>query len=203
MNTAAMKTALKRFGFSDSDPLVLWLNEGLRQFVDAYPWPFIEAIATVNTVAGTETLTLPADYFSVIKARITTEGLPLEYIGRIQYEDEIGNTTATGKPTMFTIVGLNTMYLSPVPNAVYPIRLYYRKTVAELVNDADVAAIPAAYHYTVVQGAAAIALQAENEEDRAVTAAQAFSGGIQSAIQAVSNKQSGEYGQVRDTQGYN
>lgn len=203
MTLADMKTALERFGFDETDPLTTWINEGLRQFVDAYPWPFLEALVNVNTVANNDTIVLPSDFFSMITARVTTDSLPLDYMGRIQFENQIQDPTKKAKPTIYTLIGMSTVTLYPIPDAVYPIRLIYRKKVAALVNDADVPAIDSNYHYTAVLGAVAVALQAENEEDRATTALDNFNASIQTAIQAFGAKQSGEFGQVRDSQGYN
>jgi hypothetical protein len=53
-------------------------------------------------------------------------------------------------------------------------RVVYHSSRDELVNDTDVPEIPKELHYAIVQGAAAIALQAENEEERAQTAEDQF-----------------------------
>lgn len=203
MTLGEIKTALKRFGFDDDDPLTAWINEAYRQFLDAYQWPFLEAISSEDTVVGVDSLNLPADFFSMITARITTASTNLEYMGRIQFENEIQDPTKTGKPTIYTLVGMDGLVLYPIPDAVYTVRYYYKKFMSPLVDDIDVPFIGLSYyHYTLVQGAAAVGLQAENEEDRASTALENFSSGIATAIAAFGTKQTGEYGQVRDTQGY-
>lgn len=207
MTLGDMKEALKRYGFSDDDPLTIWLNAAMHQFADAYPWPFLETFSTYFTTIGSDTIDFGSNFFSVSQIRHIV-GLPLDYMGTLQFEDDIQDPSVSGKPTIYTLSGMSGIRLYPVPDAAYELRVTFRRLVFELENDTDtpfeglgVFDPATAYHYTIVQGAAAIALMAENEEDRATTAQDQFNAGISRAIQAYSTR-AGGFGQVRDTQGY-
>jgi hypothetical protein len=64
--------------------------------------------------------------------------------------------------------------------------LLYVRSLPDLTLDSETPSIPARWHYTIVRGAAYIALQAENEEERAQTA--------QAQFEADLNKMRARYG---------
>lgn len=203
MNLGDMKTVLRRTaGVDASDPLTTWINASLHEFEDFHPWPFLEAMAQQPTVAGNDVLALPSDFWMPIKARIVDRSLPLEFMGRIQFEEEISDPTVQGIPEFFTLIGMDNMILYKVPDAVYTVRLIYRIAVPDLVNDTDVPAIPPKYHWTIVEGAMAKALQGESEEDRAREAQDRFQSAMSSAVTSLSGRVHGDYSQVRDVMSY-
>lgn len=203
MNLGSMKTSLKRFGFDDSDPLDSWINAALHDFEDANAWTFLETIFTGDTTPASDTLVGPTNLWKLHTARVVTESQKLIYISRTVWEDQIVDPTAPGLPTHFTMVGLDTILLWPVPDTVYSLRLSYTKSVPELIADVDIPDVPARYHFAIVQRAAAIALQAENNEDRATTAQNQYDSVVARAIQSSSDHQTATLGQVQDTQEYN
>lgn len=203
MNLGDLKTALKYFGFSDTDPLATWLNAALHEFEDAYPWPFLEAETSVAVVAGTNTLVLPSNFYKLMSLKIDGYGTRPEYMDLGFFEDEIEDRTVTGLPTVFTLVGTDSIRLYPTADTAYTFRIVYRKAVPDLAADIDVPAIPTRHHYTLVKGAAMVGLQAENEEIRARDAQTNFDGDILRAISRWSNKQEHQPDTVRDTAGYN
>lgn len=210
MNLGTMKTALQRYaGVDATDPLVDWINAAMHEFVDAYPWPFLDIIGNANTAISDDVLPMPANFLKLSKARIVTKGATpltrtkLKYIPYTQSEDEEPKAIISGEPYQFTLVGTDFMILYPIPDAVYTVRLNYEKSPVDLAGDGDVPDIPVRYHYTLVEGAAVRALQAESEEDRAATTRGIFEDSIDRHITKLGGKrQDGEYNQVRDVMGY-
>lgn len=77
------------------------------------------------TTGGTETITLPTDFGGVRSFIVTSNPyVVLEFVDPTtlftQYPDLV-----TGKPEKYTIIGTNTAYLRPIPDAVYTTRLIY------------------------------------------------------------------------------
>lgn len=212
MNLGTMKTALRRYaGVDTTDPLVDWINAAMVEFCEAHPWAFLETIGNANTVVSDDVLALPADFFKINKARILAQGATtlfrseLKYVPYIQSEEEEpkASSLVSGEPYQFTLVGTDFMILYPLPDKIYTIRLYYRKMPVDLVADADVPGIPSRYHYTLVEGAAVRALQAESEEGRAETARGIFEDSIDRHITAIAGRrQEGQFHQTRDVMEY-
>jgi hypothetical protein len=198
VNLGALKTAVKAYGFSDDDPLLTWINAALHEFEEAYPWPFLDKVGTVVTVANLDTVALPADLFIAHKIRIPAEAETLIYVPRNQWEDEIEDHTDLGIPSHYTLVGLTSMLLYPIPDAIYSIRVSYRRLIADLAADGDIPDIPTKYHYKIVYGAAAIGLKTEEDADaQAQSARSDFDSAIASAISDFTGRQSGEFDSVR------
>lgn len=205
MNLGSMKTALKRYaGVSDDDPLTDWINAAMHEFAEAYPWPFLEELVQLNfnTVIDYSVVNFLS---KVISAKIQDDTEPLKYIPMLEFETSgYYDPTAVGRPTHFTLYG-DTFQVWPKPDATYTVRVFYRTTVDDLVNDADSPdpTIPTQYHYTIVEGAAVRALQAESEETRAETARGIFEDSIDRHITKLGGaRQSGQFNQVRDVMGY-
>lgn len=210
MNLTALQTALKRYGFDDPDPLTTWLNAGMRQFVDAYQWAFLEATGT-PTVTTSAQLSLSTALTTFRKVRTVaiqdTTANPtyqkLLYWSAHRFDRELtAPTTQTGQPQIYTLVGLDAMTVWPVPDKSYRLLIRYIKSVPDLVNGTDIPAIPVEYHYTIVRAAAVIALQAESEEERAQAAEQGYEADLQSAIAQYGTHEEDDADQVEDTQGY-
>lgn len=208
MNLGTMKTALRRYaGVDATDPLVDWINAALTEFVEAYPWPFLEVSTLAGCVAGSPGLSWAGDSFNsykILTIRQTTEPTALTYMPITQFEEDISDQTVTGKPQLYTLVGNEGIFLWPVPDSSsYIYRIRYQLSVPDLAADIDEPQIPARYHYTIVEGAAVRALQAESEEERAASARSIFEDSIDRHITAIGGrKQEGSYNQVRDVMGY-
>jgi hypothetical protein len=127
---------------------------------------------------------------------------PLEYWDIRKFEREIEDTTTTGKLSVFSLIGMETFVLWPTVDAAATLRLLYQKEVADWVNDGDTASIPVRHHWTILQRAAAIALQAENEEERAVTAMNEYNLSLAADVGSYDMRYLGEPDGVEDTQAY-
>jgi len=203
VNLGSLKTNLQRYGFDTSDPLQDWINEALHTFEDAYPWPFLEISTTVSVVANNDIVPLPADFSLLIaEPRFTTESVSLQYIGVRDLEEQGLDPTSVGLPTRYYFVG-PIMRLWPIPDISRLLRITYHRKVADLTTDGQSPTeIPTKYHYTIVYGAASVALDTEDENDRATKAEDKFQQRISAAIDYYSKKQLASFGQVRDSQGY-
>lgn len=206
LDFADLKSALKRYGFDDNDPLSVWINAGLQEFMQEEDFPFLRKLIGINVDAYSGTFNpffeLPDDYRKMKSVYDHTDNVLLDFFSTQEYAR---TPEQQGTPNNYTIYD----ELSPVRAYLWPfsptdiqLEITYHINVAKLVADDDVPNIPSAYHYTIVYAAARIALMAENEEDRAATAATEFQKGVARAMKHSNDPQSGTLLQISDTQGY-
>lgn len=187
MIVSELKEALKRFGFDNSDPLLTWLNAAMHEIEMAHTkWPFLEATETkILALVGSEDgrFNLAGSAKRIIKVRDVTnelssggQGKDLEFMDRRALQREFPNLKAKGKPEVFSILGSNTIQVYPVQDSERTLEVTYISRLADLKGESEEPEIPEAYHYLIVLGAAYVALQAENEEDRAANAQAEFEG---------------------------
>lgn len=202
MQLSELKTLLKRTGFSDSDPLSSWLNIGMNWVLDSRDWPFLIKLASDTVVAGTPAITLPTDFRRLITLKCVDTNNKLDPMEITEFEREISDPTVTGPPMLYLVFG-DLIDVYPTPDATYNMRLFYIKNIPALSLDTDEPELPNSLHYAVVQAAATVALQAENEEERAQTAEQEFESTIARAWRSLSGASSSdEYRTVTDVMGY-
>jgi hypothetical protein len=204
VNVASLKTVLKRYaGQTDEDPLLEYLNAAYHEFEDAFDWPFLEVRnATLTGAVGDNTITLPADFFKPKLLKDVTNQTDLEYLPESEFYARFPDLTATGNALYYTSTGLTTFQLWPVLNSAITYDLIYQKQLDDLAADTDIPAFPTRYHFGLIYGAAAVALQAESEEDRATAAETKFNDWIGRAIAKFSSRQLGEPDVVRDVMEY-
>lgn len=208
MNLGALKTALKRYGFDDNDPLVTWINAGRNETVADLPLSVSDDEAAFNSSAGVSDLSslLPADFFKVVELIDVTDPTnvnPLDYMDYRKFRREIAGPDLSGSPSTYYVRNLNQIKIWPVPTQTTSWLLIYSQSVTQLVNDADTPTeLPAQFHYIYVYRAAAIALAAENEEDRSAAAMTEYATAKESLIMAYNQRQAGSFGTVNDSMGY-
>lgn len=178
MTYGDMKEGLKRYGFDDEDPLDLWMNAGLHKFEQYAEWPFFFVRDyALSALAGEVAVTLPTNYIKPINLRDMTGDASREYLEWYdyrRYQREISVVTEVGMPELFTTFN-NEILLWRVPSTNRNLSLDYKLGLIDYAsNDDPVAEIPSRHHYTSIYAAAYIALMAENEEERAMTAQQQF-----------------------------
>ena len=199
MNLTALQDLLKRYGFDDSDPLTEWINAALHEIEVAYPWPFLISKTTIALSAADTTPALPADFDKVVTLRI--DNSKLSYVDPRALDRDWTLYSGSGAPSIYTIVD-GILYVYPSPDTAYTIEFLYLRNIVELAAGADVPDIPAKLHYTVVLGAAYIALQAENEEERAQTAFAEFERSLARNWARLGTENQDEPGQVVNVMGY-
>lgn len=195
-------TALRRFGFDDSDPLLVWLNAGLNEFQDKHRWSFLLAITNFSLTAGNSLISIPSDFRQVSSIRNKTTRLKLRYLEYSQFEREVEDPDQMGYPYIYTVVG-DSIQVWPTPDNTYDFRMIYQSALPEMTSSIGNMPGPTRIHYPVVQAAAYLGLQAENEEDRAANAQGQFEAAVTRIWDATSGKQEDdEPQQVVDVMGY-
>lgn len=211
MNLSEMKTALKRYGFDDTDPLTTWLNAAMREVELANNWRcLLTEVVIPVTVGFTDFIEhskiLSYQYYDA-NSQLSE---PLEYLDYrrfldIQYSDPTKSTDQVSDPKYYSIFRDDD---SSVKLIIYPQstviagRLMYLRYATEMSDGYPQCDFPEQFHYLIVRGAAAIGLEAENEEDRAAVAWQRFHDGIEKAIAQEYPTTVDENQQVQDAQGY-
>lgn len=205
MLVSDLKTALKRFGFDDNDPLLIWLNDAMHEIEEEYPnWSWLKKTETLNIAANDGIFTPVSSIQRVIKLRDVTSGRErdLDYWDERKFERELVDPDYSGNPELFTILGSSELQVYPVPTSASTYRLRYIEALADLVEDTDVPKLPTKNHFLIVLGAAYRGLQAENEEDRAANAQAQFNTRLEKMVQADMKRQTGQPGAVEDVMGY-
>lgn len=201
MLVSEAKTLLKRAGFDDNDPLLVWLNAGLHEFMDARDWPFQISLATINSAMGTSQLTLPDDFRKPHSLRNQNTNFKLRYYNASEWEREIEDLTTLGTPEWYTVIG-DAVYIWPVADEATTFRLVYQFEYDEMSADGVPMPGPKRAHYAIVQAAKYIALMDENEENRAETAQTQFLAAVDRLWSTYSTIQADEPEQVSDVMGY-
>lgn len=204
MQVSAGKTLLKRQGFSDSDPLNDWLLAAWYQFEEAHDWPFLTVDVDLAVSAMNNEATTPSDFFKVLSLRDDTVAMDtLDKVDFRTYERTIADPFEVGTPSIYTTIGTTKLVFWAVADVPISLHVIYQKSLDVWTADNQELPGPARAHYVVVQIAKAIALQDENEEQRAQSA-QAQS---EAALDRLWDKYSGVdssdgQDQVQDVMGY-
>jgi hypothetical protein len=152
---------------------------------------------------GSATLALPADTRRVVTIKCVDTRNKLDPMEITEFEREIGDAEATGPPSLYFMTAPNEVSIYKVPDAPYTMRVFYIKDIARMDSDTDEPDLPVSLHYAVVQAASVVALQAENEEERAQTAESEFENTIARAWRGLSGAASGDEPRtVTDVMGY-
>jgi hypothetical protein len=127
--------------------------------------------ATFNTAVSTKSYALPSDCKFIRRMELydTADANNLTKIDEIRFPRIEANGdwlfTQNGQPRRYSIRGTQ-FDLYPIPDSVYPIRLYYDKTQLPLATDSDVPTAPTDYHDMIVYWACLLAKK-QNEDDDA------------------------------------
>ena len=88
---------------------------------------------SVNTVGGTEVITMPTGFLGLRSMAITTN--PYQLLQGYGDINSLFNTfphTTTGKSRAYSIVGTNKAYLRPIPDGSYDLRIIFYKALDNL-----------------------------------------------------------------------
>lgn len=202
MNLGTIKTAVKRFGFDDSDPLLDWINAAYGEFNDSMEnAPWLKGVASNTFAIGNPIVASPTDLLlpTALLYSTASQGkpwYPVEFKSTLMYELN-EQPVETGPPCHWTTAG-GGLFVTPNPDIAYFYTLYYDAFAVPLAADVDIPVIPSRYHYSLVQGAASIGLDAENQEDRSQTQRTKFTDTIDRAIAKYRTTQSGRFDRVRN-----
>src|SRR5712671_4982581 len=123
MLVSEIKVALKRYGFDDEDPLLIWINAAYHEIEKAYPkWPWLEKTEIKALAAAQATLLLTGNVKRFVKVRDVThevgqagEGIDLTFYDRRYLWRAKYNLNESGEPEIFTIIGPRELQFFPVP----------------------------------------------------------------------------------------
>lgn len=129
------------------DMIARWVNQAQIEIISQSP--FNKATATQNSVAGTQTFTLPADVMQV--ESIQYDGVILR---NMSFEDANnrfrGAQLGTGTPNTWFVWG-NSVYLYPVPDAVKSLTIFYVKAPSTVSSPNDFLSCPDRYFNAIVE----------------------------------------------------
>ena len=147
-----------------------FINRAVQAISIHKDWSWLDAEATVTTVAGTTNYALPSDYLRTVSLT-NSDNEPLLYLGvaEVDMADEI----EAEKPIYFTLVD-GEMVLSPPPTTTTILRHRYRRQEPVLDDDADVPLLPVAYHAAIAEYAAALCFRRQRNDQAASTAMDAY-----------------------------
>lgn len=108
-----------------------------------------EATATVVTVAGIESYSVPTDFYLARRIEIqSVAGSATNWINLLPYSldlrrpgDPLNSVTLTSTPSGFYVFN-NRVYFIPVPDSAYTSTLYYFKNAAQSTQDSDTPSYP-------------------------------------------------------------
>jgi hypothetical protein len=139
------------YGEVDRNNFKTWLNEGYEDLVRQYKWPFLQATASIATVAGTSTVAIPTSppvlFFGRLKP--ANDDTPaLRYLNEMDFREYMPNReydSGTGEPEYYSLFA-GSMHFYPTPAAVYTYSLRYWRGLSTLPSaDGDTYLIPDAY----------------------------------------------------------
>lgn len=207
MTGEELKTALKRYGFDESDPLLTWLNAAYHEILSEDDWLFLETVAELPLLVGASAFAeLPTDFFQLKTVSEVTSGEQTVYLKYIEnrrfYREFWDNLAGASRPLYYTLVGLDGLELFPKTDKERLYRVAYERDASSLTTSTS-PIFPERFHYGVVLRAAAIALMAESEEDRASVVQDEYDIVIGKMRLKYARKEQGEPAQVEDVMGYN
>lgn len=186
MNLSALRTSvLNRVGGVSGDVmyassvLTELINEAVHAIEVEYDWPWLEAVTTHTTTAGTQTLTVPTDWLRTRSLWIANYD-PMQTLGFADLRTQF-DVSNQAQPECFAIAA-DTIYLGPVPDAAYTVNHLYVKREPDLSSDTDSPLMPASFHAAIVEHATYLALRRTREEARAAVALDAYQGWLRRMV---------------------
>lgn len=163
------RNELQNHGFTDLPPTILdeFINDAYFDVCSREPWPFLEKSATVNTVGGTATLTMPTDFGKVISMTINAQTMTLTPIRLDDYAKRyVGRYTDSGTPFSYYFEG-TVVKVHPVPDTVYAITLKYLAAPTAMTVSIDTPLLPTRHHRVIALGALVNAYRLEDDPELA------------------------------------
>ena len=209
MQFSDMQTMLMRYGFDSTDPLALWLNAAMHEFEISADWDILESTPEIIQLqAGVNIIPTPADFRRVIDIRDYDNNVKLRQWNRRRFDRDIMVQTDPGFAEIYMVIRNGNIQIWRVPTVATNFQLWYQATCPDLVNPTDVPGtayepFPVACQHAIVVRAAAMALMAENEEQRAQTAQKEYQDALVRCIGAHAGERTiDEPDTVQDTAGY-
>lgn len=131
-------------GFVTDVELKRWIN---RAHYDLIEVAGIESATSqsITTASGTESYALATDVGLVEQVELVDTANATLFTLLRPLSIERRDTEGKGKPAGYYVLE-GKLYVVPLPDDVYTLRVWYTRAGVTLVNDADVPIIPARYH---------------------------------------------------------
>lgn len=145
--------------------LNLFLNQGYRELSVAFPWPWLQAEATISTVADQSAYSLPTDYRKLFSVADEDATRTLHRLTPEEALNRWGGNPPSGDEARWYYVWADSIFLLPVPSSAETgaYRLYYQKSLTVLSADGDTPEFAEEFHLILTHYA--IARAWEHEED--------------------------------------
>lgn len=130
-------------GFVSNDEVTRWLNRANYDLADAAGMESGTS-QTITTSNGTEAYSLNSDFGLVEQVELIDQNDSTRYYSLIPI-DISERVDSKGTPRSYYILA-GSLYLNPMPDGVYTIRVWYYKVGATLVANTDTPIIPSRFH---------------------------------------------------------
>lgn len=150
MDLATMRNTLRtKIGFPtvtdvSEDTLTRIINAVYREVCNKYAFNETRCIKSFNTAIGTARYTLPTDIAVLWRVWNDTEKYKLRKRG-VRFLATLAPNIPQNKPRDY-VRTKDWIEVSPVPDAVYVIKIFYLTETADLVADGDTPVLPLPWH---------------------------------------------------------
>lgn len=124
------------------------INAAYREIGSKYPFNEVRCVKTFNTAVGTDRYQLPEDLAVLWRVWNDTEKCKLVKRG-VRFLATIPKNQKANKPRNY-IRTKDWIQLTPVPDAVYAIHIFYLTEIQDLVDDGDTFVLPLPWHDGVI-----------------------------------------------------
>lgn len=121
-----------------TDKLNRSINNGIERMATEFTWPWLQAMTTVNVLAGTSTYNLPSRCTQVIAAGLDSAE---DELTSVNLREILKTTSNLGDPRKFTIIG-SQIRLLPTPSVNDTLTLIYVTADTYLSDDSKVVLTP-------------------------------------------------------------
>jgi hypothetical protein len=124
------------------------INAAYTDIVDRYRFHLARKRCRFDTIAGEARYDLPTDVLVVMRLSDITNYRKLIKWGDRQL-NSVDNYTAQGKP-IYYVRYRNWVELSPIPDGIYTIEVFYKYAHAPITDDQQIPNIPLSWHEGIV-----------------------------------------------------
>lgn len=158
-----------------NDDIIRWINAAEQEVISANQ--VLKAVATTSTVASQDEYTLGTGIDLQYINSIHVDGRKLPYKNFNEAEGYITlndpDKTQVTRPE-FWYEWAGTVYLYPIPDAVYPLKVYYHRVPVALTTTSDTLNVPDNYFNRIVEYCMAQAYELDDNLDAALAKSQQF-----------------------------
>ena len=177
MNRSEIRTSVRKLlnestaGFWSDDDLNNYINmanQRVNSIIAASRSDFFTVSATFNTISGTKSYAWPTDckYIRRIEVYDTSDPSNILKLDEMKFPrtEAVGSWDISypGQPRMYISRG-GQIDLYPIPDSVYPLRIYYEPRQSDLATDSDSPLSPVDFHDMLVYWTCVLAMLQNSE----------------------------------------